>query len=90
MTLDWFSVLINDELCEVPLDGINQSSALFFLQVLEQWMSFLAVDVKLLEQVEVYLAILHEALNFFGVARLLMTKLVAGESENTQTCGEEK
>ena len=87
VTFDWLSVLVDDEFCEIPLDGINQSSALFFLQVLEKWVGVFAVDVNLIEQIEVDLAILNEALNFLSIARLLMTKLIARESENSQTCG---
>lgn len=86
VTFNWLSVLVDDELCEIPLDGIDQSSALFFLQVLEKWMGVFSVDVNLIEQIEVDLAILNEALNFFGIAWLLMTELITGESENSQTC----
>jgi hypothetical protein len=88
MTFNWFAVLVDDELCKVPLDSINQSSTLFLLQELEQGMCVLAIDVNLLEQVEVNFAILDEALNLFSVSGFLMAKLVAGESENTQTCWE--
>lgn len=90
LTLNGLSILVDNKLCEIPLDGINQSSALFLLQVLEQWMSFLSVDINLVEQVKVHLVILDEALDFFGVAWFLIAKLIAGEGENTQTCGEKR
>ena len=59
---------------------------MFFLQVLEKWMGVFAVDVNLIEQIKVDLAIFNEALNFLGIARFLMPKLIAGKSENSQTC----
>jgi hypothetical protein len=85
MTFNWFSVLVDDELCKVPLDSINQSSTLLLLQELEQGMCVIAVDINLLEQVEVNFAILDEALNLFSVSGFLMAKLIARKSKNSQT-----
>lgn len=85
MTFHRLSILVDDELCEVPLNGVDQSSALFLLQVFVQWMSGLAVHIDLFEQIKVDFAVADEALDFFSVAGLLMTELIAWKSENTQT-----
>lgn len=53
-------------------------------------MGVAAINVNLVEQVELDFAVGHEALDLFGVARLLVAKLVAREGENTQTCGARK
>lgn len=87
VALDGLSVLVNDELGEVPFNGIDQSPTLLLLQVLVQWVGAAAIDVNFLEQIEVDLSVLDEALDLFCVAGLLVAELVAREGENTQTCG---
>lgn len=53
-------------------------------------MGIAAINVNLVEQIELDFAVGHEALDFLGVAGFLVAKLVARKSENTQTCGERK
>lgn len=85
MTLDGISVLVHNELGEVPLDQVQQNSALLLLQELPHGMGLLAVHVHLLEQVELHLAVAHKALNGFGIARLLVGELVTGERQNAKS-----
>lgn len=85
MALDRLAVLVNDELGEVPLDAVEQHSALLLLQILPQWVSSLAVDVDLLEEVELDLTVASEALDLLGGSGLLVVELVAWESENAET-----
>lgn len=83
VTSNRFAILVNDELSEIPLDGIDQCATLLLLQKLVQWMRSLAVHVDLLEQVKFDFAILQEALNLLGIARLLIIKLITWECEDT-------
>lgn len=85
VTLNRFAALVDDELGEVPLDGVEQQAALFLLQILPQWMCAFAIHVNLFEQVKLNFAIASEALNFLSVARLLVVELIARERENAQT-----
>lgn len=89
MALNRLSILVDDELSEIPLDGVKKCSALFFFQVFIQRVSVLAVDIDFVEQVEVYFAVASEALNLLGTSWLLMAELVARKSEDTQACREE-
>ena len=85
MTFNWFAILVDNKFGEIPLDAIEQETALFFLQILPQWMSTLAVDINLLEQVKLDLTVTDKALNFFGVAWLLVIELITGKGENAKS-----
>lgn len=87
VTFNRFSVLVDNELCEIPLDGIEQRAALLLLQILIQGMRALAIHVNLLEQIEIDLSIASEALNLLGIAWLLVAELVARKRENAETFG---
>lgn len=84
--LYWFSILVDNKFREIPLDSIKKRSTLFLLQILVQWMGAFTVDVNLLEQIEFNFVVSCKTLNLFSISRLLVTKLIAWESENTQTC----
>lgn len=88
MTLHRFSTFIDNEFGEIPFDSIEERSSLLLLQILPQGMGILAVHVDFLEQIEIGFSIFHETLNFLGVSRLLVAKLIARECENSQTCKE--
>lgn len=88
--LNGLSILVDDKLGEVPFDGVDERSSLLLLQVLVQRMSFLAVHINLVEQIEIHFVIASKALNFFSIAWLLMTKLITWKGENAQTCWEKK
>lgn len=90
VTLNGLSILVDNELCEIPLDSIEQHSTLLLLQVLPQRWGGLAVDFNLLKQVKLDLVIAGEALNRLSISRLLVIELVTGESENPQTWQKEE
>jgi hypothetical protein len=92
VALDGIAVLVDDELGEVPLDGVEQGAALLLLQVLEEGMSSLSVDINLLEQIELHFSVASEALNLLAITRLLVSELIARKRENaeTLTVGREK
>src|ERR1039458_1574519 len=84
-TLYDVSLLVHQELGEVPLDAIAQQAALFALQKLEDRMRVVAVDLDLGEQWEVHSVIdLAERFDLVIGARLLMAELVAGKAEHLQ------
>lgn len=85
VALDRLAILVDDELGEVPLDAVEQHSALFLLQILPQWVGGLAVDVDLLEEVKLNLAVASEALDLFSISGFLVVELVAWEGENAET-----
>ena len=83
--LDDASLLVNQELGEVPLDGVAEQAAFFALQKLVYRMRVCAVDFDLREQREVDAVIgFAERLDFVVVAGLLMAELVAGEAKNLE------
>lgn len=86
MTVDWFSIFIDNKFCEVPLDRIKQSSTLLLFQVLIERMRTLSVHIDLLEQIKFNFSILGKALNLLSVAWLLIAELIAWKCENTKTC----
>ena len=55
MSLDDFSLLVDDELGEVPFDEAAKSATLLLLQVLPERVRVVAVHVDLLEQVKLHL-----------------------------------
>src|ERR1019366_6241180 len=80
-TLYDISLLVHQELGEVPLDAIAQQAALFALQELEDRMRVVAIDLDLREQREVHAVIeLTEGLDLVVGARLLMAELIAGKA----------
>jgi hypothetical protein len=79
---DWFSLLVDDELCEVPLDEVAQHAALFGFQKLKEGMGVASVHIDLAEHVEGCALGSGKSLDFLIVARLLTAELVAGESKN--------
>jgi hypothetical protein len=58
---------------------------LFLLQILPQRMGVFAIDIDLLEQVKLDLAVTNETLNLLGVSWFLMVELVTGERKNAKT-----
>jgi hypothetical protein len=82
VTFNWFSILVNNELCKVPLDAVEQHAALFLFQILPQGVRFLAIDVKLLEQIKLDFVVADKALNLFGIAGFLVIELITRESKN--------
>lgn len=90
VTLNWLAVFVDDELGKVPLDPVEEEAALLFLQILPQWMSSLAIHLKLLEQVKLDLAVANRALNLLVIAGLLAVELVTGKCENAETFDKEE
>lgn len=90
MTLNRLSILIDNELGEVPLDAVKQHSTLLLLQIFPQRVSFFAVNIDFFEQIELDFVIASEALNFFSVSRLLVIELVAWKSEYAKTWEEKR
>ncbi len=76
------SVLVDNELGEVPLDEVSQHAALLGLQVLEEWVSVASVDVDLAEHVKGGSLGRREGLDLRVGAGLLTPELVAREGEN--------
>jgi len=81
---DRHALFVDDELGEVPLDEVAQSSALFVLHVVPHGVGVLAVDVDGAEHVELDVVLGNELLDLGNVLELLV-ELVARERQNTQT-----
>lgn len=81
-------LLVHDELGEVPLDGIEQRTALALLQELPQRVRFVPVDVDLREQVKLgSLLVPGEVLDLLVGTRFLVAELVARERQDAKACG---
>jgi len=77
------TLLVDQELGEVPGDSLCEPALLLLLQVLEQRNGIVAIHLYLGEQVKLTTFFLpYKMFNLTVVARLLPTKLVAGEGEN--------
>lgn len=85
MTLNRFSIFIDNEFSEIPFDGIKKSSTLLLLQKLIQRMRTFAIYLELLEQIKLNFSIFCEALNLLAIAWLLIAELIARKCENTKT-----
>ena len=78
------SVSVDHELCKVPLNPCPEKTALLFLQVHPEWMSFIPVDVYFLEHVKLDAVTLRKLLDLGVGAWLLGPELIAGEGEDGQ------
>lgn len=90
VALNGLSILVDNEFGEVPLNRIEERSTLLLLEILVERMRVLAVHVYLVKEVEIDFAILDEALNFLGIAWLLVTELIARECKDSKTCWDGK
>lgn len=82
------TVLVHQELAEVPFDEISQCPTLLVLEVLEQRVSLLAIDVDLGEHVKLCVVLFRGKLfDLRFRPRLLTSELVTGESQDPQTLG---
>ena len=86
--LDEGSVLVDQELCEVPVDVlylISAPQARVDFEVLPDFLGLVAIDVSLLHHRELDVPLVRDvSSDLFRVARLL-EELVARESDNLET-----
>uniref|UniRef100_A0A8D8SDY7 Uncharacterized protein n=1 Tax=Cacopsylla melanoneura TaxID=428564 RepID=A0A8D8SDY7_9HEMI len=85
MTLDGNTVLVNNELGEVPLDGINQSSSLLVLQKFEQRSSIVPVDLDLFEKIKIDVPLFGELTDLICITWLLSSELITRESQDSKS-----
>jgi len=78
------SIFINDKFCEIPLDGVDQHASLLRLQVLEKRMSIAAIDVDLIEHVELDIVTSSELFDFGVCSGFLSSELIARKCQNGQ------
>src|SRR6516225_3526130 len=77
------SLLVYQELGEIPLDGVAEEPTFFALQPLVQRVGAAAVHFDLRKQRKSDAVVqIAERLDFFVGARLLMSELVAGKAKN--------
>lgn len=87
MPLYGLSIPIYDELGEVPFDKAAQSASLLVLEILPKGLGLISVHVSLLEDVtELCLGGEEVADYVFAASWLLAIELVAGESQDLETC----
>lgn len=86
MALHGISLLVHNELGEVPLDEIEKESALLLLHELPHRVRLLPIHVHLLEQIELDFSVADRALDLLVRAGLLIGELVAGECQNAESC----
>ncbi len=81
------ALAIDQELGEVPLDGLGpEQSRLFLLQVLVERRGIGAIDVDLRKQRECHAVVdLAKRLDLFCVAGFLCTELIAGKSKHLES-----
>lgn len=79
------AILVNHELCEVPLDLLDERPFRFGLQIFPQWMSLVAVDVDLLVHVEGHVVFLDEVKDVLWIVKFLVHEVARGEREDSQT-----
>src|ERR1017187_4879841 len=80
------SLLVHEELGEVPLDGVTEDAALLALEKLVQRMSAVAVHFDFGEQGKVNAIVkLAKRLDVVVVAGLLVAELVAGKAEDFES-----
>ena len=82
--LDDASVTINEELGEIPFDRLGAEQPLgISLELRIKWVRVIAVDFDLREHREAHVILRGAKLpNLLGIARLLMTELVARKSQH--------
>jgi len=82
---DWNSFFIHHEFGEIPLDRVDQHTALLRLQVFKQGMRVGTVHIDFLKHVELDPVPVSEGFNFFVSARFLSAELVARKAKDGQT-----
>jgi len=79
-------VFVDQELGEVPLDGVDDKSRLFRLEIFPQWVGSLAIDVDLREKIELDAVFaLCELFDLSIGARFLIAELVTWEGQNPKS-----
>jgi len=79
------TILVNDELSEVPLDFVEQEFGFLHLEILPQRMGRIPIDVDLAEQIELHSVLaLCKLLDVCIGSWLLTCELIAGECQNLQ------
>lgn len=84
MAFHWLSVFVDDKLGEIPLDRIEQSAALFLLEISPQRVGLVPVDVNLCEQIELGTFFLVSETFDLLIATGLLLELVRRESKNAE------
>ena len=77
------SFRVHHKLGEVPFDGVDKEPRLFGLEEDKERMRIATIDVDLGEHVEGDIVLGHKLLDLLFGARLLASKLVAGEPQDT-------
>lgn len=84
--LYWLSILVNQELGEVPLDGIKtQSTSLFTLQIFVEWMGIVSIDFDFSKDIPFNIILLQEFFYVNRTSRFLIVELIAGKSQDFQS-----
>jgi len=88
VTFHRYPLFVDQELGEIPLDKISQSSPLFLFQILIQWMRVFSVDIDLRIHIESDLEIFDQPLlNLRLGPRLLILELIAWKSGDGEVVG---